>query len=257
PLSSVFFTNATHGWVCGDAGTIQGTTDGGNTWITSPPETTADLFSIVMDEEGQTGWAVGAGGAIIRSRDGGVSWKVFVQGYTAASSEYYTSDGITLYVVKEWRPRGGSTQFLDNICWNTGFMASGAVGEVKTFLCRPPYPPSPPPRSPLDPSPPPPPPSPPPPPPQPPPPRPPFLPAPAISPMPKPLEAALDQIDTSEEKSLEEQGWFLALIIGGLCIVGAASFFFALKGAGLIATQSMYKHVDEVQPFSSPKSPYV
>ena len=65
-------------WVCGLAGSIYHTTDGGNNWdklrngnkITIPKYTLLDIYFLNK----QIGWAVGEEGLVIRTNDGGKKW---------------------------------------------------------------------------------------------------------------------------------------------------------------------------------------
>ncbi|MFO7446979.1 MAG: YCF48-related protein [Ignavibacteriaceae bacterium] len=73
-LNDVHMINSQTGWICGDAGTLLKTTNGGQNWV-QVNATANDLNSIVF-KDAVTGVAVGDDGIIIRTVDGGASWSV-------------------------------------------------------------------------------------------------------------------------------------------------------------------------------------
>jgi photosystem II stability/assembly factor-like uncharacterized protein len=75
-LHAVNFDHSTaaRAWVCGEAGTILYTANGGATWQRQDSGTTADLFGIAFHEENGCVIAVGAGGTILRSTNNGTTW---------------------------------------------------------------------------------------------------------------------------------------------------------------------------------------
>jgi photosystem II stability/assembly factor-like uncharacterized protein len=76
-LHDVFFTDASHGFVVGDGGTLRRTTDGGATWTAVDTHTTESIRDIDF-VDAMNGWAVGAGGGVLRTHDGGASWTIGV-----------------------------------------------------------------------------------------------------------------------------------------------------------------------------------
>jgi photosystem II stability/assembly factor-like uncharacterized protein len=79
----VAFTDELHGWVVGEFGTIEHTTDGGETWEAQQAsllsETIVDILDLptlfgVHFVNGQEGIAAGLEGAIARTHDGGEHW---------------------------------------------------------------------------------------------------------------------------------------------------------------------------------------
>jgi len=71
-VNCIFFTDPSHGWVCGgsSAGFLR-TADGGDTWdsISSP-------YVIYLRDfvDSLNGWAFGQGGSILHTADGGLTW---------------------------------------------------------------------------------------------------------------------------------------------------------------------------------------
>lgn len=100
-LNSVFFLDATHGWIVGEQGRVVRTEDGGQTWesvtLPRPPKQAGSDGNeeLMSDEEleafgaltpppslygvyfisPQQGWVVGQEGAIARTQDGGRQWE--------------------------------------------------------------------------------------------------------------------------------------------------------------------------------------
>lgn len=79
-LNDVHMLNSQVGWVCGDAGTLLKTTDGGQVW-TQVSSFADDLNSITF-KDASTGVAVGDDGIIIRTVDGGANWSQVPSGTT-------------------------------------------------------------------------------------------------------------------------------------------------------------------------------
>ncbi len=72
-LQGVFFTDAYHGIVVGDGGTILRTTNGGLLWSIQYSGVTQNIRSVAFADSGN-GIAVGDGGIILRTTDGGNHW---------------------------------------------------------------------------------------------------------------------------------------------------------------------------------------
>ena len=73
-ISSMWFTDAAHGWAAGSQGTILTTTDAGTTWTKRSSGTREDLFCVRFADD-LNGWAVGEKGTIVASNDGGATWQ--------------------------------------------------------------------------------------------------------------------------------------------------------------------------------------
>ncbi len=67
------FVDPLNGWICGKAGILYATTDGGITWNEQRSGTDESLFNISFVDK-DTGWAVGQKAVIIFTRDGGKTW---------------------------------------------------------------------------------------------------------------------------------------------------------------------------------------
>lgn len=73
-LYDVFFSDASSGWIVGDAGTILHTSDGGKQWSIAKIGPFPALFSVFFKNK-REGWAVGQDGYFLITGDGGKSWK--------------------------------------------------------------------------------------------------------------------------------------------------------------------------------------
>jgi len=76
-LSSVYFSDAQHGWAVGQWGVILATTDGGETWALQRSDTSIDqpLFTVYF-QDAQHGWAAGLWSLLLKTDDGGRTWAV-------------------------------------------------------------------------------------------------------------------------------------------------------------------------------------
>jgi photosystem II stability/assembly factor-like uncharacterized protein len=74
-LWDIDFSDADHGWACGDAGRVYRTTDGGDTWSAGPTDTALSLRGISSRHPG-VATVVGNEGFIARTLDGGLTWHV-------------------------------------------------------------------------------------------------------------------------------------------------------------------------------------
>lgn len=73
-LFSIFFVDASRGWIAGDYGIILHTEDGGTSWE-KQESGSSDLFMDIYFADPLSGWAVGEFGSIIRTLDGGKTWQ--------------------------------------------------------------------------------------------------------------------------------------------------------------------------------------
>jgi photosystem II stability/assembly factor-like uncharacterized protein len=89
-LRSMVFTNATHGIVVGDGGTVYTTDDGGKTWQARESKTKENLLAVTA--VGNDAWAGGFDGALIHSGDGGRTWASQTSGTTLALEDIYFAD---------------------------------------------------------------------------------------------------------------------------------------------------------------------
>jgi photosystem II stability/assembly factor-like uncharacterized protein len=72
-LYGVFFTDASHGTVVGDHGTILHTTNSGTTWIAQSSGTIHQLMGVAFTDASH-GTVVGRGGIILHTTNGGSDW---------------------------------------------------------------------------------------------------------------------------------------------------------------------------------------
>jgi photosystem II stability/assembly factor-like uncharacterized protein len=73
-LTGVAFSDASHGWVVGQGGTVLLTSDGGATWTRQTVRPVTNLLDTVC--AGGHAWAIGRDGAIFTSTDKGADWTV-------------------------------------------------------------------------------------------------------------------------------------------------------------------------------------
>ncbi len=74
-LQDVFFVDANNGWIVGNLGSIQHTTDGGATWTSQSSGVTEELRNVYFADV-NTGWAVGLNQTILKTSNGGTTWSV-------------------------------------------------------------------------------------------------------------------------------------------------------------------------------------
>jgi len=74
-LFSVFYTDDTTGWICGQQGYLIYTEDGGHNWIQKDLGTYSD-FSSLFFIDSMHGWIAGSGGIIYRTVDAGENWVI-------------------------------------------------------------------------------------------------------------------------------------------------------------------------------------
>lgn len=72
-LQDVYFTDLNNGWIVGNLGNIQHTSNGGQTWLNQSSGTNQELRSVYFTDS-NNGWAVGLNETIIATNDGGNTW---------------------------------------------------------------------------------------------------------------------------------------------------------------------------------------
>ena len=77
-LKGVYMHDTQSGWICGNAGTLLKTTNGGQNW--SQVAVTANDINSITFKNINTGIAVGDNGTIIRTTDGGANWNSVTSG---------------------------------------------------------------------------------------------------------------------------------------------------------------------------------
>lgn len=80
-LLAVSFVDASTGWVVGEGGMVQKSTDGGQTWSIQSAPTTRKLRR-VRALSPTTAWAAGDVGTVLRTDDGGATWRAQTTGTT-------------------------------------------------------------------------------------------------------------------------------------------------------------------------------
>ena len=82
---SVFFLDRNNGWICGDRGAIEKTSDGGANWTSTASGISNHVIDIVFADT-NTGWAGAQYGKIFMTTDGGSTW---VQKTTGVETEVF------------------------------------------------------------------------------------------------------------------------------------------------------------------------
>ena len=93
-FAGVHFLDAQTGWVCGSAGKVLKTNDGGMNWFLQGGTPGVDL-SDVQFVDVSTGWVTGLGGIILKTTDGGTSWSIQSIGTTGWLNCIYFVDAQT------------------------------------------------------------------------------------------------------------------------------------------------------------------
>ncbi|MBM2815930.1 MAG: hypothetical protein HW421_2692 [Ignavibacteria bacterium] len=114
-LQSVFFVNASIGWVCGANGAIFKTTDGGQNW-TSQSSSTFN-FSSVFFKSPSIGFVLSENGYLLKTTNGGQSWSTSLlqSNPLKTKSMYFSPDSLG------WIPDVGKFYWTtdDGSSWNT------------------------------------------------------------------------------------------------------------------------------------------
>jgi photosystem II stability/assembly factor-like uncharacterized protein len=105
-LHNILFTDASTGFICGGAGTILKSVNGGNAWSSRYSSTASPLYCISFSSS-MEGFIVGARGTILKTSDGGETWALKSNGGITTTFRYIdfpstdtgfisTSDGLLL-----------------------------------------------------------------------------------------------------------------------------------------------------------------
>lgn len=100
PLYGVKFITRSHGWACGDGGTVLHTTDLGATWQSQNTGVTNGLYWITFQDP-LHGWACGSGGRILWTTDGGNTWNTGASGVTQYLNSIAFADTLTGFAVSD------------------------------------------------------------------------------------------------------------------------------------------------------------
>jgi photosystem II stability/assembly factor-like uncharacterized protein len=135
-LKGIYMIDETNGWICGDAGTLLKTNDGGQTW-TQVTVTGVDLSSVIFLDS-QTGIAVGDAGIIIRTTDGGASWNFINSGTTSQLRGVSKGSGNLVFAAGRdgavvVSTDGGATWLPKNSGTTARFRGAAAAGINKLY----------------------------------------------------------------------------------------------------------------------------
>ncbi|QHS11098.1 YCF48-related protein [Sinimarinibacterium sp. NLF-5-8] len=136
-LTTVQFTDARHGFIGGEFGTLRVTDDGGVTW-TQRPGLPDDFYPYALHfADSQHGWVTGLSGAILYTQDGGHHWTV-QENQTQAPIYALVEVGAQLFGVggggqvlalrdRRWEPVGNAPRF-------ESYLAAGAQLNAHSLL---------------------------------------------------------------------------------------------------------------------------
>lgn len=135
-LNDVHMINSQSGWICGDAGTLLKTTNGGQNWI--QVNATANDLNAIVFTDANTGVAVGDNGTIIRTTNGGTNWSAVTSGTTEQFRKVSKGSGGFVFasgdngLVAVSNDNGASWQ-LKNSGTTTRFRSIDGVGSSKIW----------------------------------------------------------------------------------------------------------------------------
>ena len=96
-LHSVYFINPSTGWVVGEEGAIEKTTDGGSTWNIYPPMTREILREVVFPSP-DTGYISGDSGVVLKTTNAGNNWFFLDSETTALLFDVFFLNNSTGYI---------------------------------------------------------------------------------------------------------------------------------------------------------------
>jgi len=135
-LNGVYMLDLQNGWICGDAGILLKTTNGGQNW-TQVSVTGNDLNSVVF-KNSFIGVAVGDNGVIIRTTNGGANWNTAESGTTEQFRKISFGSGNTFYAAGDnglaaVSTNNGETWSLKNSGTTLRFRAVSSPGSNKVW----------------------------------------------------------------------------------------------------------------------------
>jgi photosystem II stability/assembly factor-like uncharacterized protein len=135
-LSGIYMIDELSGWICGDAGTLMKTDNGGQSW-TQVNVTGADLSAIVFLDS-QTGVVVGDNGIIIRTTNGGANWSFVNSGTTLQLRGVSKGQGNILFAAGRdgaavVSTDGGASWSVKNTGTTDRFRGAAAAGSDKLY----------------------------------------------------------------------------------------------------------------------------
>lgn len=135
-LNGVFMLDSQNGWICGDAGTLLKTNNGGQNWI-QVSVTGNDLNSLAF-KDSFNGVAVGDDGVIIRTTDGGVTWNTVNSGTSLQFRKVDWGDGNFVFAAGDdglaaVSNDAGATWIIKNSGITGRFRGAAAAGLNKVW----------------------------------------------------------------------------------------------------------------------------
>lgn len=136
-LNGVYMLDTQTGWICGDAGTLLKSNNGGQNW-TQVSATANDLNSIIF-KDASIGVAVGDNGTIIRTINGGTNWSVVAGGTTEQFRKVSSGSGNTFFAAGDnglisVSTDNGATWNLKNAGTTIRFRGTAATASNKVWI---------------------------------------------------------------------------------------------------------------------------
>jgi hypothetical protein len=95
-FNNVWFINSSTGWIIAPGGSIQISTNGGNSWSAQSSSTTSNLMAIWFTPSGQRGWVGGSGGVIrFTSENLGTNWTSQISNTSSQIEEFFFLNSTT------------------------------------------------------------------------------------------------------------------------------------------------------------------
>ena len=136
-LNGVFMLDAQTGWICGNAGTLLKTTNGGQNW--NQVAVTGNNINSIVFKDVNIGVAVCDNGVIIRTTDGGANWNAVASGTTKQFRKVSSGDGSLFFAAGDSglvtaSTDNGATWSIKNAGTDLRFRGASVMGANKVWV---------------------------------------------------------------------------------------------------------------------------
>lgn len=90
PLNRIKFVNRNTGWICGDAGTILKTTNGGSNWFAQSSGVPNKILTCISPVNDSVVYCVGWFQTVLKTIDGGSNWMILENGQFGQVNSYHS-----------------------------------------------------------------------------------------------------------------------------------------------------------------------